>query len=43
MRMSIIVLKNYLNHSTLVEFAKDSPDKIKFENMIVLTESLFKK
>ena len=36
-------IKNYLNHSTLVEFAKDSPDKNEFENMIILTESLFKK
>ena len=36
-------IKKYLNHSTLVEFAKNSPDENEFKNMIVLTESLFKK
>lgn len=36
-------IKKYLNHSTLVEFAKDSPDTNEFENMIILTESFLKK
>ena len=36
-------IKKYLNHSTLVEFAKESPDTNEFENMIILTESLLKK
>lgn len=36
-------IRKYLERSSLVEFAKNPPDKNEFENMVVLTESLFKK
>lgn len=35
-------IQKCLDKSTLVEFAKNSPDKNEFENMITLTESLIK-